>query len=148
MKRPHRTTSDIVDVRPAKRENAARYTEVVGPVPEMTEERRWDALRAVTYSHARSPIEPFDGGSPLSGVLEVMEMLGLLGVEKRTEERLEPVERSTILAAVDHPDRRVRCPTCNALPGAACTTYTRYDVRPKVYQRGHIERHRRAEEQH
>lgn len=111
---------------------------VVGRVQELTEERRWDALRGITHLANRY-------GWPAGDVREVVLALGLAEGQKRTEES-EPVEREVLLAAVDHPERVVACPDCHAPPGAVCETLTTTSKRRQPYNRGHVARHRQAEQ--
>lgn len=124
-----------------KRDNSARFAETIAPTPDLGEEQRWKALRAVTAAAMREGWDPH-GDAPLPPLWrEVVFSLGLVGVEERTGES-EPVEREALLAAVNYPDRVVRCPDCHALPGAPCTVMDG----TRAYTRGHIARHRKAEE--
>lgn len=135
MKHQRISPVDMATDQPEKQPSIL-FDPAIERVAEISEEQRWNALRGITHLAGRN-------GWPVEDVREIVCALGLVEVEKRTEES-EPVQRDAILAAVDHPDRMVPCPTCHAPPGAMCTAYN--GVRTNSYPRGHIGRHRRAEE--
>jgi hypothetical protein len=88
----------------------------VAAVPELSEQRRDDALRAITYQQLH--VRPM----PLGDVRLVLDQLGL-----------------TVPERSDH--RAVACPSCGAPAGSVCRT-----SEDAAYTRGHLARHKAAEE--
>jgi hypothetical protein len=129
-------------------------------VPELTEDRRWQALRAVTWQHEHVK------ALPLGELAEVIHALGLTGTPRVVGELLDlpcsdcgaPVGSGCVVRSTGkaiprgHDSRRraaeaarpgsqlsVACPKCGATPGNRCRTGA------ETYSRGHRERHQLAE---